>query len=100
MKGRPEVFQISKYFLNECMMGAPTICFSLFAAPRPVGPEPMTRTSTLLQKGISWWLRRWRDRVLTNISWPLGLLMLRLWVLGPLASLEGVLGIVEMCEDG
>jgi len=58
----------------------------------------MTRTSTLLQTGVSYWLQWCRYRaVLTNISWPLGLLMVRLWVLGPLASLEGVLGIVGLC---
>lgn len=30
-----------------------TIWFSLFAAPRPVGPEPMTRTSTSLYRYVS-----------------------------------------------
>jgi len=33
----------------------------------------------------------------TYISLPLALLRLRWWVLGPLASLEGVLGMVKRC---
>ena len=35
--------------------------------------------------------------VRTYISLPLALLRLRWWVLGPLASLEGVLGMVKRC---
>lgn len=31
-----------------------TIWFSRFAAPRPVGPAPMTRTSTSLTKSVNW----------------------------------------------
>lgn len=33
---------------KACRMGWRTIWFSLFAAPRPVGPAPITRTSTFL----------------------------------------------------
>lgn len=47
------------------------------------------------EDGISCWSCWWcRCLVLMYISLPLALLMVRLWVWGPLASLEGVLGIV------
>lgn len=55
----------------------------------------MTRTSTLLGMQVSITCNGGRLReVKTYISLPLALLRLRWWVLGPLASLEGVLGIV------
>ena len=84
-------------FLPDGLAGVRTICFSLFAAPRPVGPDPMTRTSTLLDLGQHGIQCSNCVEAVTYISLPLALLRLRWWVLGPLASLEGVLGMVKRC---
>jgi hypothetical protein len=58
----------------------------------------MTRTSTSLEIQVSM-SHSGADCVkgTTYISLPLALLRLRWWVLGPLASLEGVLGMVKKC---